>query len=407
MNPQRGDPERSAGERLPVTDGRVVEGVPRDFGFVPSSLPDDPTSSTIACGKTCPAAEFTWAIPAGLLNFLWSDVFPRLVARSWLPGPPAGAAYVGMDTPGLLDALKQLRLRVSGSASVEYLHDLQALIALFSAPACPPFRLMGEGGYDFVLSDWGVEFYMPEKPKTAADLLRYYTFRRTGRPAIGLPLYLQNRLSAVATDSPTGPGQPAALEALILGQLSGVDTSCEEYICLVNRLNRLATVVGHDKVIVGLDSILCALGPFRCWQLEGSVYRGMMTEIPRIIATAWIEIQDGTTGKEAAYHPRVFDAVLAPRTDGLRSLFKERLETTVPNRSRMLFELQPAAPPPGIPWSKDDVVITNCGFFFPGPEQPAKDPATGAPASLRRLIQEIEAGRAGNPVFTDSKRTRE
>src|SRR5262245_35725043 len=38
------------------------------------------------CGPTCPPMDEKWAIPGGVLNGLWSHVFPRMVAWAWRNG---------------------------------------------------------------------------------------------------------------------------------------------------------------------------------------------------------------------------------------------------------------------------------------------------------------------------------
>ena len=46
-------------------------------------------------------------------------------------------------------------------------------------------------------------------------------------------------------------------------------------------------------------------------------------------------------------------------------------------------------------WNDGDLMITDQGFYFP---HLGKGPSRGA------MFDEIAGGRAGNPVFTDSKR---
>ena len=330
------------------------------------------------CGPTCPPTNFTWAIPAGILNTLWADIFPRMVAREWL-NPGSTTVKAGMTVPQLLGELATL------GGSGDFQTRLALVNAHFGSTNHVPFSVSGTGGYDFLVSDEGVEFFIPTPPQSLQDLLRYYSFRGTGRPAIGLPYYLSSAISAVSIDSPTGPSQISVNPSVILQQVQRFDPGCAEIQCIRRKLE-------NREVIMGLETYRCLVEGLRCWQIEGSVYRGIMTEVPRVVANIWIEMANGTTTVPGAYAPRFPD----PDDRGLRSLFEERLETSLPGSMKMHFELHPASQPAGMPWDQTDVVITNKGFFFPPlPAQPTK----------QGILGEMVAGRAGNPVFTDSKRT--
>ena len=167
----------------------------------------------------------SWCIPAGVLNSLWGDFFPRLVAISWR----SRAAYLGAGDPpplqggttttGLLDLLLWLRGQMVANTGVgadtppSIRHRLDAVIKFFwahqAATGKPfPFVVAGTGGYDFLLSDWGIEMFMPDAPPDEKELLRYYAFRQTGRPSLGIPSYLtSSALSLISIDAPTGPSQ--------------------------------------------------------------------------------------------------------------------------------------------------------------------------------------------------------
>jgi hypothetical protein len=68
----------------------------------------------------------------------------------------------------------------------------------------------------------------------------------------------------------------------------------------------------------------------------------------------------------------------------------ERIETSLPAGPRMIFDVDPAV---------TDMEISNRGFRFPA----VGAPGTAGP-SWSTILDEISAGRAGNPVFTDSRR---
>ena len=263
-----------------------------------------------------------------------------------------------------------------------------------------------EGGFDFLLSDWGMEFFLPKGPPTRAELLRYYSFRRTGRPALGLPKYLEDPDSAVSIDSPTGPSQ-IRLNA-DLPSLSVLGPECADAVkCIRAKLgdyNGPAITAKPPTRLYSLEEYKCLMSAVRCWQVEGAVYRAIATEAPRIVAGAWIELDNadyfGKTAPvtQASYLARFSD----PGNDGLRRCFEERLETMLPDASRMRFEALQAGSARPVGWSavwgwwKDDIMITSRGFFLPAlPPLP----------TCEEIIAEIAEGRAGNPIFTDSKRT--
>ena len=140
-----------------------------------------------------------------------------------------------------------------------------------------------------------------------------------------------------------------------------------------------------------------------------------MTELPRIVALAWMEVLDRTQHAHAlpanlaldallqdpppgAYYPKLFGEPNSTNAeDGLRDVFRKRLETHLPGKP-MHFGVRTTAVS-GLNWNKDDVMITHRGFYFPKPEFLRED------GDLKKLMTEIAEGRAGNPVFTDSKRT--
>jgi len=171
--------------------------------------------------------------------------------------------------------------------------------------------------------------------------------------------------------------------------------------------------VPEDQVVLDLETYVCFVEECRCWQISGAVYRGIGAELPRIVATMWYEQLTGCTVDEHTYTIRFPDP-----DRGMRSIFEDRLETSLPRFGQMRFGLHPGTTTvnlggtsltvptlaaTSIPasslnafWNADDVMITNAGLCVP--------PQPGAP-SLDAMLDEIIAGTAGNPVFTDSRRT--
>lgn len=342
------------------------------------------SESGLACGVTCPPTDFLWGIPAGELNVIWSEVYPRLVAKEWetagstnLLDPSFNGAALRADTLALAATAPDPEFAARATAAANVLGNAGSI----------PVSMRGRGGYDFLLTDRGLELVMPDVPGTKAEMLRYYTFRRTGRPAIGLPGYLTAAVSAVATDSPTGPSQIAINQAAVLALLDEFP-NCDEATCI-----RQGLVFIGPREGLPIEEYVCLVKKFRCWYLFGSAYRGIMTEIPRIVANIWLEEELGTDALPGAYTPRFTD----PGDNGLRSIFEERLETEIHEERRMHFEVHPLSAPLNVPWNANDVMVTNKGLYFP-------EPAAGGP-SLDQMLVAMVAGRAGNPVFTDSKRT--
>ena len=126
-------------------------------GVAAAATADTSSAEPQQCGRTCPPSSFTWAIPAGVLNTLWSDIFPRLVAREWR-APGSTTVRPGMTVGDLQTELSTL----TGSA------DFQARVALvnahFGSVNHVPFRVAGRGGYDFLITDDGIEFFIRTDP---------------------------------------------------------------------------------------------------------------------------------------------------------------------------------------------------------------------------------------------------
>lgn len=403
----------------------------------------------------CPPKTLAWSIPAGVLNSFWCDFFPCLVAAAWHEAEGCSPAYRksgdppalarGMNSDDILALLVWLEARmISGTTpgvsptpgatpSSVALRRVRAIIHFLMRHKGVrgsrfPMWIAGTGGYDFILSDQGIELFMPDAPQGTSvadrelDLLRYYTFRQSGRPSLGIPGYMTGSMSLLSVDAPVGPSQvevdpistfwalgldPSCAEAARLLGRWGVSKSAQDVIsALVRDPAYASTKAGKNAlsrpptIPMTFDEYLCAMRPFRCWQVSGAVYRGIAAELPRIVATAWMEpppavtLPQNTLGLSTAgpFQSRFAD----PGDNGLRSLVRERLETALPDAKQMHFEAKAVANPPAAPlWDADDLMITNQGFIFPPlPTRP----------SLCVMLTQIAEGRAGNPVFTDSKR---
>jgi hypothetical protein len=433
----------------------------------------------------------TWCIPAGILNSLWSDFFPRLVAISWhdAMSPPPATRYLGgtlirplqrgTTSTGLVDLLIWLGFKMhtdphflGAPSSLKY--RLKQVIGFFcrhyEATHEPfPMFVAAQGGYDLLLSDQGIELFMPDPPHDKAGLLQFYAFRQTGRPSLGIPSYMTPKaLSLISIDAPTGPSQieadwtaawilaldprcqksPQLLErwGITQEQWDRIRARAQQWLrtdpqlppasdfltpgeepdwgglaSSIEREPRPGEVVptwleifGTDvrppatTLRVNFDEFVCAMRANRCWEVEGAVYRGFATELPRIVATAWMEPTGGSG-------PRPYSTAFNDASEnGLRRLFRERLETMLPRVDQMAFQASDSRlPDPNNPpsylrvppvnlhppndgrWNPGDLMITDQGFYFP---------ELGQAPDLGPMLKEIAEGRAGNPVFTDSRR---
>ncbi len=346
-------------------------------GGMGAAVPNPTNDERFAAAAAPPLPqEPTWAIPAGILNALWGDIYPRLVACTWLGLGPLDQRPLlksGMGAAGLRAAIKWFGDRGGPGEHAparlrSRINKVLGFLEVYPNDAFP-ITIAADAGYDFLLSNLGIELFAPVKPPTSKDLLRYYTFRNTGRPSLGLPGYLTDSLTAISIDSPTGPSQVITSSNIV--PLGG-------------------QVVFAEGVPVTYARVVATLSANRKWLVQGSVYRAIAVELPRIVSMMWLEEETSTHVKsvvarmqptpkerepgtfvlverappverlEAARVDRVevqasaffgsSDAYRSRfwRTDaeGLRSIFEERLETSLP--PNMEFKVDtPASIPPG------------------------------------------------------------
>lgn len=135
----------------------------------------------------------------------------------------------------------------------------------------------------------------------------------------------------------------------------------------------------------------------RCWQLEGSVFRGIAEQHPRVVAQTWFQAMESgsfPTGYVTSidYRRAMMDILETALPPKMRCELDDG--TGRPNWYRTVSDLPspPASSPPA------ELTVTNLGLHFPPAEPPGlHDDETTA------FLADIVVGRAGNPVFTDSR----
>lgn len=201
-----------------------------------------------ACGQN--RNGLRWSIPTKHLNALWTGLWPRMAARIWLdpalqwpdPFDPSGdhrdigrdlqvwiesflgrAAVtnpvsvpneLGANDPdigpqSLVDSGGAPHSTAGSSGFQSALEELHAYLGVPVAHGRAPIYLIGRGGYDFLLSEKGVELWAPPDVGSGsaarAKLLDAYEYRRTGRPPLAIGYVMEGAVGF--PDAPTGPGQ--------------------------------------------------------------------------------------------------------------------------------------------------------------------------------------------------------
>jgi len=389
--------------------------------FTERQVPEDSIFRTqdFKVGSFCPEPpemiplderEHEWAISGSILSILWSDTYPRLVALVMngdiLP-PPIG------DSVGCRDWIvnnlhdPNLAPPVPRPYS-EFIRRRDLLEKYLKLKDSVPITFRGWGSYDFILSDQGIDLFGPPPlgvggADPARQLFQFYQIRSTGEAPIGMPLFMDSKVRNIVMDAPDGPAQvylpSAAIDELL-------NCGCRE---------REEGEREPQRESVPYETVVQYLGRRRVWWIEGSVVRGILGQLPRIVATIWYEDSLGVN-PVGGYRDRYPN----PDNDGLRTIFAERMETTLPLYEYMAFEVQPTpAPfpptpingeavdhrkgpaqpqkgdPHGMPfWDTEDVMITAKGIYVP--KLPKKPPGVGD------IMDAVADGRAGNPVFTST-----
>jgi len=373
-----------------------------------------------------------WYVPGSVLNALWGNIMPRLAASVWRgairwpPNTTPDVVPIGNGEtlkaypvdekamPKLYRQLVKIAFRRSDSESwsqvqrryvkaakererlnnaqrstlvtTEYFHPGAAARHLTNRPPegrFMPLRVIAATGYDFVLSELGLDVFVPPKPgadrregdtggvdgrkeEDAArkHVLELYKFRDTSQPPIGLP-------RAPATAFPPAGSRPQDDYYITIPQLTAPSGAFQ----LPDRWTR-----GLAKSVD--------------WWLSGALYRGIMAAYPRIVASKWYEEVAWSPrnykpgGKDQTYRQRFY------KKGGLKQLIEERVETVLPGEVNVFVKARPRWVPANAPgWNPRDLMVTSEGLYFP-------DPGPAPPWS--ELAKAIEVGIAGNPVFTDT-----
>lgn len=361
-----------------------------------------------------------WFMAGSVLNALWGNIMPRFAASVWRGGlewPPNtdaeplknGLAAHPLKDEALEAFARQLveiafgtednylkaaksrnrltKAQLSTLVVTEYFHPGAAAEHLKNRPDADlrlPLRVVEDEAYDFVLSNEGLDVFVPPTPgsntpgppaeRTDAarrEVLQFYKFRETSKPPIGLP------------------GRPT----------SALPEDDDSFI----NIPQLTAPTGSHQVPEGW---IRAMSDEVDWWLSGSLYRGLMGAYPRIIASMWYE-EVAWGGVESEYSPEERRQTFRSRfergdgkgksDDDLKEMLEERVETVLPAELGIFvpqIRERPdwlAGDAPG--WNENEIMITSDGIYFPDP---------GDAPSWEKLLDAIESGVAGNPVFTDS-----
>ena len=423
------------------TSGRAATGVPRD-SRASTGVADHPLEQTELRRSqdivgNCPPAGDVWLLSGSVLNAFWRHCFPRLVAKFWLD--PASVTSLSNPStaitpkePTMVKFLNDLAADVDALPinSPKFAQKKQLVVAYLTSSTSNriPIRFISGGGFDYVLSEWGLDLFSPPAPKTEADLYDFYTYRATSTPAIGIPFYMTEAVGDAYID-PDADQARITLEKIVemlhagagAGYLS--DDRAAKTIASLQKAAAQPEVDEHPAGIdrdsdrsgttarkspgngidgrnidptVNLKSLKAVLKSVRCWQIDGADLRGIQTQLPRVVAKKWFEQAVGSADPNA-YARRIH------QPDGLRRILNERLELSLPAAERMRFEMRPR---PGSSDTIDnEIVVTDKGFLFPYAADLAELPdPTQRPSVDRRvaILEAIVVGAAGNPVFTDS-----
>lgn len=341
-------------------------------------------------------------------------------------GAQACYAYMGLTLPYDAQAVNKLQgVVVSPATSTEFKRRMEVAATYLSVgtpfgdlakdPEAPPqladnvmpVRLLEGRAYDFMLSNDGLDVVIPPSPFSsdwsdpAADKVTreieqrevylQYMYRKTQPRPLGVP----------SCDTANDDGLQG-LASVVLSEAGGPTNIVIDTDILLDWLAAIAAEAGADDLVAGfetfeadgilsgpldLSALIYLFGPGRCWRLAGSVYRGIMAELPRVIANSWYEQNLGAGSTAGTYTARYSD----PSEAGLRTIFEERLEIGLPTASFKCQAKAADATNPG------DVTITNEGLFFPSP--------CTSPPDEKVLLSSWINGTAGNPMFTDSTRS--
>lgn len=442
-------------------------------------------------------STLAWAIPAPHLNALWTGLWPRMAARIWhdpnLDWPQVSDSSTGTlldigdtlriwiesflgtsNVPGFVSTPQQaLRSNDPGpspqqyggvptSGSVLFQQQLKDLHAYLGETGRAPIYYLGEGAYDFLLSERGLELWAPpnlaDMPDPQQELLDAYEYRRTGRSPLAVPSVMGGAVRL--PEAPTGPGQlEAPLDLAVLGDLCldtstgsllgycGVPEGAREWADrLENRLRedsddrrltesealaairRTLAVLGAStedvRMILDTGSILEALDRFRRWivrDLEAQREQNR-TCVPlppdlylcgALATRCWVVTGAVYRGILEQFPRAVADhwadnpssSVTAPGNFVPREECERRIEVRLPPDSQMLFDFLPSTPPTVLNQILQKPALWDTEHLIVtnmGFVFPADIGAAGQAPTADDMLGAIATGNAGNPIFTDT-----
>jgi len=280
-----------------------------------------------------------------------------------------------------------------------------------------PIKLLSGQGFDFVLSDEGLELAQPPKPSScpASTYLRY-TFRKVGEA----PILIPNTASSVRAPilggfPPDHPRRSHAMSAFgaLSNETAGIPTHVNLWSTQISDLvssfppfsqncsteEWLMTMFGEDhdpknerdeERVLRLDLAAYQFinRPKRDWQLTGAVYSGIMRELPRIFASVWYTEATSCACDDSG--DACGDDYRTRYERNPRDLLEERIEAWLPEKLNYTE------------WDQD---VTEVIFEQSEGEGKMRLPMIPTAPSVDEMMQEWIAGQSVNPQFTDCVRT--
>ena len=260
-----------------------------------------------------------------------------------------------------------------------------------------PIRIIDDEAYDFVLSNEGVDLFKPKPPTKAEELLQRYTVRETGNFPVSLP-------SLFGPQAHGGNGANGAHDGVSPGRIDLIQMEGPTNPSLVIKRPASQDKQESDELFrARLLSREMRETSDNFWQIPGSILRSVQYDLPKVVATIMYH-REGNRGDVDENGKPLRDRYgnyegRYSQLKGLREIFEERLEVSLPPVAQMYYFGPLSAARANRPddlwgWDEEQINITDQGLVFPELRAPDLE------LSLDDMLQVISKGAAGNPVIT-------